>query len=126
MMHQLLVIDDDRDMATVIAELLASEGFAVTMLHNGQQAFDHLNMHPIDLIVSDIRMPIMDGLTLTARIRAIGLLIPIILMSAHEHQHHVLQYENVTFLRKPVDIEVLIDTIHTALRNPRSHRRFDA
>ena len=118
MTHRVLVVDDDRDVATVVTELLIGEGYQVTTLHDGQQALDHLGRNSIDLIISDIRMPVMDGLTLTALVRETGRSTPIILMSAHEHQESASRFVNVTFLKKPVDVDHIIDAIFAALNEP--------
>ena len=120
MTQSILIVEDDRDIADVFTELLASEGYRVATVYDGEQAFDHVTSHLVDLIVSDVRMPRMDGLTLTASIRALGKATPIILISAIEFQDEARQLPNVTFLRKPVNIDTLIDTIASALNESTS------
>jgi len=120
MARSILIVEDDRDIADVFTELLAGEGYLVATVHDGEQAFSHVTSHLVDLIVSDIRMPKMDGLTLTSSIRALGNVIPIILISAIEFQDETRRLSNVTFLRKPVNIETLIDTVATELNKTKS------
>jgi len=120
MTRSILIVEDDRDIADVFTELLASEGYLVATVYDGEQAFDHVSSHLVDLIVSDVRMPKMDGITLTASIRALGNAIPIILISAIEFQDQARQLPNVTFLRKPVNIETLIDTVASELNKSTS------
>lgn len=111
MTRSVLVVEDDRDIAEVFTELLLGEGFDVATAYDGQQAFDYVVSHQIDLIVSDIRMPRMDGLTMTASIREHGDAMPIILMSAIEFRERAERLANVIFLKKPVNIDTLIDSI---------------
>ena len=120
MMQSILIVEDDRDIADVFTELLASEGYLVATVYDGEQAFDHVTSHLVDLIVSDIRMPKMDGLTLTSSIRALGHVFPIILISAIEFQDEARRLPNVTFLRKPVNIDTLIDTVAAELNKSES------
>ena len=110
-----MIVEDDRDIADVFTELLASEGYLVATVYDGEQAFDHVSSNLVDLIVSDVRMPKMDGLALTASIRALGKAIPVILISAIEFQDEARRLPNVTFLRKPVSIDTLIDTVAAEL-----------
>src|SRR3954469_12832769 len=115
MTRSILIVEDDRDIADVFTELLTSEGYLVATVYDGEQAFNHVSSHLVDLVVSDVRMPKMDGLALTASIRALGNGIPIILISSIEFQDQARQLSNVTFLKKPVNIETLIDTVATQL-----------
>lgn len=66
-----LVVDDETEVATVLAEILRSAGYQVHVAASGNQALDWLQHHPCDMLFSDVRMPDMDGITLwrTLRIR---------------------------------------------------------
>jgi CheY-like chemotaxis protein len=59
-----LVVDDDREIASIITDLLIDEGYEAFAVFDGQQALEHVEQHKVDLIVSDIRMPRLDGLAL--------------------------------------------------------------
>jgi CheY-like chemotaxis protein len=120
MMQRILIVEDDRDIANVYTELLTGEGYHVATVSDGVQAFAYISTQSVDLMVSDVRMPRMDGLTLTSNIRAQGNVIPIILISAIEYQDEARRIPNVAFLRKPVSIDTLIDTIESKLKQPKS------
>ena len=62
-----LVVDDDREIASIITDLLIDEGYEASAAFDGQQALDHVDRHHVDLLVSDIRMPRLDGVALTHR-----------------------------------------------------------
>src|SRR4051794_1193243 len=119
MVQHILIVEDDRDIADVYTELLTGEGYHVVTVSDGVQAIAYISTQSIDLMVSDVRMPRMDGLTLTSSIRAQGNAIPVILISAIEYQDEARRIPNVTFLRKPVSIDTLIDTIESKLRQPK-------
>ena len=56
-----LVVDDEPEVAELVAEILRSAGLTATLVHSGQEAMRWLETNPCDLILSDIRMPDMDG-----------------------------------------------------------------
>jgi len=113
MPHAVLVVDDDREIASIITDLLADEGYATAAAFDGQQALERLDREEIDLLVSDIRMPRLDGIGLVHRLRERGWEKPIVLMSAVETAHP--GEDGVVFLRKPVDLDILIDVVQQLL-----------
>ena len=60
---KVLVIDDEENMRLVMRRILAAEGYEVVEAENGKAALDFLDRDVTDLIVCDVRMPVMDGLT---------------------------------------------------------------
>ncbi len=76
-----LIVDDDREIATAISKMLTREGIDNIVAHDGLQALQTVAEKKIDLIVIDIMMPKMDGLSATMQIRQKNN-IPIILLSA--------------------------------------------
>jgi DNA-binding response OmpR family regulator len=111
----ILVVEDDRDIAAVFTELLASEGYQVETLHNGLEALKFVQAHSVDLVVSDVRMPGMDGISLAASVRESGLTMPLILVSAVEPSSKIRKISNLVFLMKPVNLDTLLDAIAAAL-----------
>jgi len=65
-----LVIDDEQDLAELLAEMLAREGFAVEVAFDGNQALAELGRRSYDLVLSDVRMPDLDGLALLRRLQS--------------------------------------------------------
>ncbi|HMC76347.1 MAG TPA: response regulator, partial [Vicinamibacterales bacterium] len=59
---RILVVDDERSMREMLAILLKREGHEVSVAENGRAAIELLNQRPFDLVVSDARMPDLDGL----------------------------------------------------------------
>lgn len=110
MTSAVLIVEDDNDIAAVYAELFATEGYEVLTAFDGRQALAIVTSQLVDLLVSDIRMPHMDGITLATEARRLGFEFPIMLVSAVESQDQLGHLTNVTFLKKPVSIGTLVDT----------------
>ena len=86
----ILVVDDDREIVKAISINLENEGYRVYKAYDGLQALDILATHSIQLILLDIMMPRLDGLSATMKIRE-ERNIPIIILSAKsEHSDKIL------------------------------------
>lgn len=108
----ILVADDEPDIRDLLATLLGDEGYRVHCVHDGQQLLDHVAVESPDLIVSDVRMPRVDGLELIRRLRAAGVGVPVILISAH---HSAACQPGVRFVPKPFDLAHLAGVVSDAL-----------
>ncbi len=108
-----LVVEDEPVIRELMAILLEDEGYAVRQAVDGLQALEMLEQHGIDLILSDVKMPRLDGASLVHRLRSRGDAIPVVLMSA---VYAEVDLPGVRFLRKPVNCEHLLTIIATALR----------
>ena len=112
------VIDDDEDVRQSLAFLLSSAGLAVRV-HESAVAF--LNVLPEiqeGCVVTDIRMPQMDGLELQRRLREVKAVLPVIVMTGHGDVPlavEAMKAGAVDFIEKPFDDEVLLSAIRSAL-----------
>ena len=80
---RILVVDDERSMREMLAILLKREGHEVSVAENGQAAIALLNKHPFDLVVSDARMPDLDGLEVLRHARSINPSVIAIMITAY-------------------------------------------
>src|SRR3954454_7267526 len=80
---RILVVDDERSMREMLAILLKREGHEVAVAENGRGAIDLLNQRPFDLVVSDARMPDVDGLEVLRHARSINPSIIAIMVTAY-------------------------------------------
>ena len=103
-----LVVDDEPVIRELMAILLEEEGYVVRQAVDGLHALEMLERHGIDLVLSDVKMPRLDGASLVQRLRARGDLIPVVLMSA---VYAEVDLPGVRFLRKPVNCEHLLTII---------------
>jgi CheY-like chemotaxis protein len=78
----ILVVDDERDIRSTVAEMLELEGYAVDEAANGADALDIVERRAPDVILLDMRMPILDGWGFAAELRRRGKQIPIVVMTA--------------------------------------------
>jgi CheY-like chemotaxis protein len=107
-----LVVEDEPVIRELMAILLEDEGYAVRQAVDGLQALEVMEQHGIDLVLSDVKMPRLDGASLVHRLRSRGDETPVLLMSA---VYAEVDLPGVRFLRKPVNCEHLLDIIAAAL-----------
>lgn len=103
-----LIVDDDPRVADVLQEFLKEEGFSVSYEEDGRSALHAIERNPPDLVLADMRMPIMDGMTLLREITTRWGDINVIMMSATESPNGL----QVPFIQKPFDLEEVITVIH--------------
>ncbi len=112
----ILLVEDNQINQLIAEELLKSEGFTVEIAENGQEALEKLYDSAFDLVLMDIQMPVMDGLTTTLRIRESELFghVPVIAMSAHAmsgDKDISLAHGMNDHITKPISPETLFATI---------------
>ena len=81
----ILVVDDDREIARAIEQFLVREGYRVLLAYDGMQALDALASNNVQLIILDVMMPKLDGISATMKIRQTRN-IPIIILSAKSEE----------------------------------------
>ncbi len=81
---RILVVEDEKDLARIIRQGLEEEGYVVDAAHDGEEGLYMAEHFPLDAIVLDIALPVMDGLTLLGRIRKKGNMTPVILLTARD------------------------------------------
>lgn len=70
-MHRILVVDDERDIAAILVEVLEMAGYSATCVYNGMEALTHMEENGIpDLVIADLRMPVMNGRALVETMRS--------------------------------------------------------
>jgi len=107
---RILVVDDERSMREMLAILLKREGHDVTVAENGKTAIDLLNRHPFDLVVSDARMPDLDGLEVLKHARSVNPSVIAIMVTAYGSPdliRGVAQLGVNDYVEKPFNTEVL-------------------
>ena len=110
----ILVVDDERFIVSLLTEILEEEGYLVRIASDGEAALQEIATVRPDLVVADIMMPRLDGLTLAATLRSWPLPIPVILMSAAVTPRS----HGVSFIPKPFDIDDLLIAVGRILGPP--------
>jgi PAS domain S-box-containing protein len=128
--HRILIVEDNPVNQTIICAMLTHLGYVPGQASHGQEALDYLSRESFDLILMDIEMPEMDGLTATKRIREqFGSDIYIIGLSAgafSESRQMALDAGMNDYLTKPIELEILVQFLQdlplkappTSLPNP--------
>jgi len=114
-----LLVDDDAPILRMLERTLAAEGYAVAAVADGGAALAQVERSLPDLIVLDVAMPGMDGLAVTRRLRAKGLPVPILLLTARDalaERVAGLDAGADDYLVKPFEVEELTARVRALLR----------
>jgi two-component system, NtrC family, response regulator GlrR len=119
MSAQILIVDDDADILKLLEMRLSASGYQVSSAHSAQQALTLFNMQTPALVISDLRMPDMDGMALFEAIHSLNPTVPFILLTAHgsiPDAVHATQQGVFSFLTKPFDSKDLLNQVQSALK----------
>jgi DNA-binding NtrC family response regulator len=114
-----LVVDDDRAVGTVLVALIAQAGHEARAVSSGAEALAALASRAIDVVLSDVRMPGMDGLELLGEVRKRAPGVPVILLTAHGNVPlavEAMRAGAADFLLKPFDRDEVLFAIEKAAR----------
>jgi len=120
------IVDDDRSIRWVLERALSQSGFSITTFEGASEVLGQLAKTQPDAIISDIRMPGMDGLELLERIQADYAGIPIIIMTAHSDlDSAVSSYQGGAFeyLPKPFDVDDAVALVKRAVEHAYEQRK---
>lgn len=115
----ILVVDDDEDILRLLTMRLHARGFRVTSVASAEQALAHLAVDPPRVVISDIRLPGRDGLSLFEEVRSTRPTLPVILLTAHGNIPDAVDATSrgvFGYLTKPFDSQVLLEKIDQALQ----------
>ena len=112
------LIDDDEDVRRAVSFLLGTAGFAVKVYESAIQFLEKCQPAPKGCIVSDVRMPGMDGLQLLRRLKEMGVTLPVVILTGHADVAlavEAMKAGATDFIEKPFSDEVLLAAIRSAL-----------
>jgi CheY-like chemotaxis protein len=115
---RILVVEDDVSLLQVTCALLERKGVKTFSALDGQKALEVLAQEPVDLVLSDVQMPNMDGVELLAEIRRKNPEIPVVLFitgQAQLDEAESIRLGSSGLLRKPVRIAVLLEKIQSLI-----------
>jgi two-component system nitrogen regulation response regulator NtrX len=122
MKQTILIVDDEPGVRTALTGVLSDEGYAVEAVGSGEDCLDRLARGPVDLIVLDVWLPGIDGLTTLARIRERQVDAQVVLISGHgniESAVRAIKLGAFDFVEKPLSLEKTVLVIRNALRQQR-------
>jgi two-component system, NtrC family, nitrogen regulation response regulator NtrX len=118
----ILIVDDEPGVRTALTGVLSDEGYAVEAVASGEACLDRLTRGPVDLILLDVWLPGMDGLTTLARLRERQVDAQVVLISGHgniESAVRAIKLGAFDFVEKPLSLDKTVLVIGNALRQRR-------
>ena len=118
MKNQILIVDDEEAVCSVVAQRLIKENYFCVTANNGREALRHLYENNFSLIISDVKMPEMDGMELLRNTKALDPNMVMIVMTAYAGMDIALQAMRLgayDFIIKPFDLELMVLTVKKAL-----------
>jgi DNA-binding NtrC family response regulator len=126
MRPRVLVVDDEPSIRKVLQVHLEREGYAVETVDDGASAIAHLAESPVDLVISDLKMPRVGGLELLAHVRQQLPGLPLVLITAHgtvDSAVEALKLGAHDYITKPFDLDAVREAVDKALRVERVRRK---
>ena len=118
MAETILIVEDEQVLRESLAELLSDEGYEVLQADNGKTAYEIVVDRPVDLVLSDVRMPEMDGMSLLEHLKQVAPETPAIMITAYgtvETAVQAMRTGAVDYLLKPVQFEDMLMRIQRAV-----------
>ena len=115
----LLLVDDERDFLEMLSERLEARGFLVRSAHNGAEALEVVREGGIDVVVLDVRMPGMDGISILHEIKRIKPLVEVVMLtgqSSVQKAVHGMKAGAFDYILKPADMDDLLEKITGAYK----------
>lgn len=114
----ILIVDDDKDLSYIIAEMLASYGYSVTKAESGEEALELLSRNTFHLILLDINLPDSTGFELCLELRKVSM-VPVIFASARTEENDRITGFDIggdDYLPKPYSMKELLSRVNALLR----------
>ena len=116
-METILIVDDEKNYPPILSAILKEEGFETLTAFSGEEVLEILKDSDVDLVLTDMKMPFMDGIELLERIKDKDPDLPVIMMTAHgtvEKAVEAMQKGAYNYIMKPFDNERLIIYVNKA------------
>ncbi len=120
--ERILIVDDDPAQGTTLARVLELEGYQTSVAEGGRQALREIDETNFDLLLTDLKMPGMDGMELFREVQARRPELPVIIVTAHgtiESAIGAVREGVVDFVQKPVFADELMHRFHSVFREKR-------
>lgn len=118
-MFKILIVEDDAELRQLFQRVLVKNGYQVKGVSNGQQALEHIAQEYVDLVITDIMMPVMDGYELVRSLRELSPHLPVMMITAKDTFDDMkLGFLSGTddYMVKPVNINEMVLRVGALLR----------
>ncbi|MCS7274541.1 MAG: response regulator [Candidatus Bipolaricaulota bacterium] len=121
-MKQILLAEDDPQIARLIQFKLQRAGFSVTWVENGEEALHRLRSLPFDLVILDVMMPVKDGFSVLAELKADARLhkLPVMMLTARANESDLLkgfQQGATDYIAKPFDLDHFVERVRAIVES---------
>ena len=128
-MKSILVIDDDRSICETLEMNFSEKGYQVSTALDSEEGLALLKAEEPDVVLLDVRMPKMNGLTLLEKIKGINKNIYVVIMTAYDDMQttiRAMQLGAFEYIRKPIDTDEIELTVERAFENQKLNRRMNS
>jgi putative two-component system response regulator len=128
MEERILIVDDEEAICNILARRLDREGYSCTTAHNGKEALNHFYKDTFSLIISDIKMPEMDGIELLKKVKAVDPNMLIIMVTAYPEIDLAVEAMRLgayDFIIKPTDLDIVVISVKKALEKRRLEKEIE-
>lgn len=116
---RILLVEDDLHLADALVAMLTSQKYQVDLVNDGQQGWEYIQSSSYDLVLLDIELPLLDGISLCHQLRSHNFQVPILLLTARNNQQDKVKGLDAgadDYMVKPLDIAELSARIRALLR----------
>ena len=116
---RILIVEDEKALSRVLVKIFEKNYYSVDAVYNGQKALDYIATGNYDIVLMDVMMPVMDGITALKKIRADGNQIPVLLLTAKsEADDKVMGLDSGAnyYITKPFDTKELLAAVRAITR----------
>lgn len=116
---RILLVEDEKGLAAIIKKGLEENGYSVDMAHDGEEGLYMAKNYPVDVIILDIMLPIMDGLSILKNIREQEISIPVLILTAKDTVPDKIKGLDTgadDYLSKPFDFSELLARVRALIR----------
>jgi len=127
--HKILIVDDEEMICLLLAQRLFKEGYICATANNGKEALNHFYKDDLSLMITDIRMPEMDGMELLKNVKTIKPKVMVTIMTAYPEIDMAVEAIRLganDFIIKPVDLELMVFSVKKALEQKRMEEEIEA
>lgn len=112
-----LVADDDDGVRFTLTEILSDLGVEIQEARDGEEAWEKLQAGRVDLLITDLRMPRLDGMELLRRVREAGMPLKVVMITAHGSEAHAVEAMKLgayDYFKKPFDVDPVVHLVRRA------------
>lgn len=114
MLPRVLIVEDEKLISWALSNTLKKSGFETTVVDSGEKAIDQLTIEIFDLIITDIKLPHIDGFQVASTVKAITPSTPVIMISASKNQNieEAVNGSDIDyFIEKPFDLKKILELV---------------